>query len=93
MTSPWYAQMVTIDDTLLTKNFYKGIASFTRAQTSLITQLCTTHIPLNKYLYQIKKALSLLCPACMRVEESIHHYLFECWVDEHARVGLRRSLG
>ena len=51
ITSLQHTWMATIDDTLLTKNFYKSITGFTRAQTSLITQLCTTHILLNKHLY------------------------------------------
>ena len=90
MASPWYAQMAAIDNTLPTKNFYKGITGYTRAQTSLITQLHTT---VNKHLYQIKMAQSPLCPACTEAEESVHHYLFECRAYEHARVGLRRRLG
>jgi hypothetical protein len=93
MASPRYTQMAAIDDALPTKSFYKGTAGFTRAQTSLIMQLRTTHIPLNKHLYRIKRAQSPICPACTEAEESVHHYLLECRAHEHARVGLRRKLG
>jgi hypothetical protein len=93
MVSPRYARMAAIDDALPAKSFYKGIAGFTRAQTSLTMQLRTTHVPLNKHLYRIKKAQSPFCPACTGAEESVHHYLFECRAHEHARVGLRRRLG
>ena len=82
-----------IDDSLPSKAFYKNMAGLTRAQISLITQLCTAHIPLNKHLYRIKKVPSPLCPACAGAEESIHHYLFDCQAHEHARITLRRKLG
>jgi hypothetical protein len=91
--SPRYTWAAAIDDSLPSKALYSLTAGFTRAQTSLITQLRTAHIPLNQHLYRIKRAPSPLCPACAGAEESIHHFLFDCRAHEHARAGLRRKLG
>ena len=84
--SPQHTRLAPIDDHLPSIAFYRDTAGFTRAQTSLITQLCMAHIPLNKHLYRIKRTPTPICPACTRAKESIHHYLFDCRAHEHARI-------
>jgi ribonuclease HI len=91
--SPRYDRLARIDNGLPSGKYFKTVAEFTRAQTSLITQLRTGHVPLNGHLHRIKKVASPLCPACKRTDETVHHYLFECRAHEHARHGLRRKLG
>jgi hypothetical protein len=63
---------------LPSKEYLRIINEQPRALTSLIFQLRTGHIPLNKYLYRIQKAESPTCPACEAPEESVHHYIKEC---------------
>jgi hypothetical protein len=92
-TSPRYARINKIDNTLPSKSYHKETAGLTRAQTSLITQLRTGHIPLNRHLHRIKRATTPICPACSKADETVHHYLFECRPHEHARHGLRKKLG
>ncbi|KAG2335809.1 hypothetical protein BDR05DRAFT_971419, partial [Suillus weaverae] len=41
-------------------------------------QLRTRHIPLNHHLHRIKAVESPHCPICPNVNETIHHYLFDC---------------
>ena len=45
---------------------------------SLITQLCITHIPLNKFLTRINKVDTAQCPAFGMSSETIAHFLLEC---------------
>jgi len=47
-------------------------------QASLLIQLCTDHVPLQRYLYRIHKANSPICPSCNTTRESVFHYLMEC---------------
>jgi hypothetical protein len=69
------------------------MTGFTCAQTSLITQLRTGHIPLNGHLHRIKRATSPICPACLKADKTVHHFLFDCHPHEHARHRLRKKLG
>jgi ribonuclease HI len=91
--SPRYARMAKIDNTIPSGKYNEMTMDFTRAQTSLITQLRTGHVPLNSHLHRIKRAASPLCPACGKADETVHHYLFDCRAHEHARHGLRGRLG
>ena len=82
-----------IDPTLPSQRFHKLIKGLSRAQASILIQLRTGHIPLNKYLFRIGKANNPTCAACQQDEESVHHYLFDCpaWKNEHWHMG--RKLG
>ena len=51
------------------------------------------HIPLQKYLHQIGKTNSSVCPACKQGEESIHHFLFNCRSWQHKRWHIGKKLG
>ncbi|KAK6971422.1 hypothetical protein R3P38DRAFT_2587186, partial [Favolaschia claudopus] len=62
-----------------------------RAETSLITQLCTGHVGLNSPLYRIKVVDSPLCTKC-GVPESADHYMFLCRRYVVERRDLRSSL-
>src|SRR6266481_2973438 len=67
--------------------------SLTRAQVSILMQLQMGHAPLNGFLQRIGKVSSLLCPACSKAEETVHHFLFDCPTHAHARHSLARKLG
>ena len=45
---------------------------------SLLIQLQTGHIALNKHMYKIGKADTLTCQQCQEKDKSVHHYLFQC---------------
>ena len=49
----------------------------TRPQCSVLTQLRTTHIGLNAYLFRFHLAPSPDCPLCL-VPETVPHYLLTC---------------
>ena len=91
--SPRYARLARIDDSLPMHTYLRDRAGLTWAQQSLIMQLRTGHMPLNKHLHQIRKALSPICPACHRADETAHHFLIKCQAHKHAQHGLRMILG
>ena len=48
-------------------------------QASILMQLQTGHIALNKHLFCIHHAATPICPNCdENAEETIHHFLFNC---------------
>lgn len=62
-----------------------------RHECSIITQLRTGHVGLNKFLYRIKATDSPLCVRC-RVPETVDHYLLTCQRFTLQRHALRRRL-
>ena len=60
-------------------------------------QIHTGHIPLNKYLYRIKRKDSPNCEACLGVGiealETPWHLLYECPSYDRERFLFERSLG
>ncbi|KAL1744648.1 hypothetical protein HDZ31DRAFT_38160, partial [Schizophyllum fasciatum] len=62
-----------------------------------IVQLRTNHIPLRAYLHKIHKAETGDCPSCAshgrHVDETTHHYLFDCPTYRTQRQGLTNALG
>ncbi|KAF8231877.1 hypothetical protein L208DRAFT_1466842 [Tricholoma matsutake] len=49
-----------------------------RKHTSLLLQLRTGHIPLNKHLHWIQKAELPTCPCCHHHDETVAHYVLHC---------------
>jgi len=70
--------------------FLKAISatSITHSTASLISQLRLTHIPLNSYLKQFKRADNARYPACRADEETIEHFLLFCLNYAHERWAL-----
>jgi hypothetical protein len=62
-----------------------------QGKTSIIYQLRSGHLPLNKYLHKIKKIESPDYTTC-KVEESVHHYLIKCSRFTNQRKKLRQTL-
>ncbi|KAJ6454338.1 hypothetical protein C8R45DRAFT_772010, partial [Mycena sanguinolenta] len=56
------------------------------------TQLRTSHIALNAYLYRFHLAPSPVCEACL-VPETVSHYLLACPRYRRHRLELIRALG
>jgi len=93
--SPRYRQMKQIDPLLPSNKYLKITSSLNRRQTSILTQLCTGHTPLNQHLNRIGKNLMPYCPqsTCRNKTEDIHHLIFTCLKYAHARHQLIRSIG
>lgn len=76
--SPRYARLKRIDPSAPSNKFRKLAAPLERRQSSILVQLRTGHVPLNEYLFRIKKAESPVCPACNQHNETVHHYILMC---------------
>jgi len=81
------------------KKFRKIQNELTCAQSSLLIQLCTGHIPLNAHLFRLRCIDTDYCQACtpwqgaMLAKETITHYLFECPAYHNEWHDLDRALG
>ena len=91
--SPRFGRVSKIDTSFPFTKFQNVTADLSRAQTSILTQLRTGHIGLNKHLARINRADSPLCPSCQVAEESVHHFLFECPAYRNERHILAQALG
>ncbi|KAF8590345.1 hypothetical protein K439DRAFT_1330507, partial [Ramaria rubella] len=70
----------------------KITAHLSRREASLLLQLRTGHIALNKNLHQIGKSDSPKCPNCPNREETVHHLLIMCPACAMQRQELQRKL-
>ena len=75
--SPPKGRMDKVDNKLPSHSFLTVTGHLSRAQASVLMQLCTGHILLNYFLHKINKAESPVCPACQLADETVHHYLFD----------------
>ena len=82
--SPCQWKMAKIDTKLPSPAFMQATENFTRAQASVLAQLRTGHALLNAFLHWIGKVDSPLCPACLSVDEMVHHFIFDCPVHAYA---------
>ena len=85
--------MDKIDDKLPSHSFLAATSHLSRAQASILMQLCTGHIPLNYFLHKINKVESPTCPLCWTADETIHHYLLDCPGFVYERHSLARATG
>jgi ribonuclease HI len=79
--SPRFDKQNRIDPTLPSNNFLKLThkhATGKRVYSSILFQLRTGHIPLNRYLHCFKLVDSLRCPGCGDPDESVLHFLLQC---------------
>ncbi|KAG2141217.1 hypothetical protein DEU56DRAFT_734270 [Suillus clintonianus] len=58
--------------------FLKFTNSLPKCSSSMYIQLHTHHIPLNHHLHHMHAVDSPHCPIITNVNETIHHYLFDC---------------
>ena len=82
-----------VDESSPSKKFLDLISNpkLPRQASSLISQMCITHIPLNSYLYRFKRADKANCPACGESKETLEHYLLYCPAYAHKRWALRKA--
>jgi len=62
--SPRAAQLRKIDPSAPSDKFAKDCHHLPNV--AMLTQLRTGHIPLNQYLYKIRKSPTAVCPACRK---------------------------
>ena len=78
-SSPRYAPLRAIDKSAPSKKFLGLIKGLDRRQASLLTQLRTGHIGLNRHLFRIRKVESPVCPHCRGLTvETVRHVLLDC---------------
>lgn len=75
--SPRYVRSSTIDPSMPSNNYIKLVATLSRRQTSILTQLRTNHAPLNQHLHRIGKSQSPHCLTCPDKDETVMHYLLD----------------
>jgi len=92
-TSPRAGQMDRIDPEMPSKNYGKLAERLPRRQASILIQLRTEHIPLQKFLFRIQKADTPICPSCRTTRETVYHYLMECPAFNEQRDQLARDAG
>jgi len=92
--SPRYPRLRTIDPSAPSKHFADLISKLPRKHSSLIFQLRTGHVLLNKHLHRISKSPALICPACRQKKESVHYrdFILECSAYTRHRNSFRASL-
>ncbi|OJA15130.1 hypothetical protein AZE42_11430 [Rhizopogon vesiculosus] len=73
--SPRYPLLRKIDSSAPSKHFSLLVTSLPRRHSSLLFQLRTGHVPLNKHLHCIAKAPNPICQHCHLREETVHHFL------------------
>ena len=97
--SPRRACMEQIDKSLPFTSFRTILDSLSRAQSSLLIQLRSGHIPLNAHLFRLNCADTDKCKACYTrwgatsPRETIMHFLFNCPAHQNERHYLDTALG
>jgi len=76
--SPRYARMQQIDPNTINRSFIKLTTTFPKRLTSLLMNLRSRHIQLNRHLHRIGKSITPNCSHCPQEEETVHHFLFNC---------------
>jgi hypothetical protein len=91
--SPRYERMKRIDAALPSDKFSKQTSKMLRKHASLLFQLRSGHVPLNKHLHRIQKADSPTCPCCHQHDETVMHYVMHCPAHKNARREMIRAGG
>ena len=93
-TSSRYPSIHMIDKTTLLKKWLQLVSKLTWVQASILLQLHTGHIGLNRHLHHIKQSNSPACPNCNHTpQETVHHFLFECSKYHQERFTIQWKLG
>ena len=85
--------MDRIDNQMPSKTYRKLAERLPRRQASILIQLRTEHVPLQKYLHRIKKVDSPMCEQCGATPETVYHFLRECPAYEEQRRRLDGNAG
>lgn len=91
--SPLAARMDRIDPDMPSKTYGKVAERLPRRQASILIQLRTEHVPLQKFFFRIQKEDTPTCPSCRTTRETVYHYLMECPAFNEQRDQLARDAG
>lgn len=91
--SPRSKKLHEIDPSGPSPRYQKITNALPRRHASLLIQLRTGHIPLNKHLHGIGKAESPICPGCRGREETVHHFLLTFPTFARQRRPLEKHMG
>lgn len=91
--SPRARHLKSIDNKFPQLQFPHLVANLSRRQASLLFQLRSGHVPLNKHLYRIGKAETPACPKRRFRSETVLHFLLMCPGFEAQRNVLTQKLG
>jgi ribonuclease HI len=97
--SPRRARMERIDKSFPFALFRKILHNLSRAQSSLLIQIRSGHVPLNAHLYRLTCVDTDKCQACITrpgivpAKETIPHFLFDCPAYQNERHQLDTTLG
>jgi hypothetical protein len=90
------AKMLKIDPTMPSTKFSLEIAPYDRRHSSIltqVTQLRTSHVPLQSYLHRFKIEPHPICPHCQIEPESVTHFLKYCPAHTGTRKELLQAIG
>ena len=97
--SPRQARMARIDKSFPFTKFRTILHGLSRAQSSLLVQIRSGHIPLNAHLYRLNCIDTDRCLACAdrpgitSTKETVTHFLFDCPAYQNERHYLDTALG
>jgi ribonuclease HI len=98
-SSPRQARMARIDKSFPFTKFRTILHGLSRAQSSLLIQIRSGHIPLNAHLYRLNCIDTDRCLACAdrpgitSTKETVTHFLFDCPAYQNERHHLDTALG
>jgi len=84
--------MKQINVSIPSSRFRKTTQDLPCAQVSLLVQLRTGHMLLQKHLHRLIKVSSPKCLACHSRDKTIHHYLMTFWAYSSLRNQMERAL-
>ena len=91
-SSSRYQHLCCIDPSMPSSKFRLDTMSTECWHTSMLVQLRTGYIPLQKHLHRIGCMDSPIFPACQSSEETVHHYLMTCLAHNSHRRQLENHL-
>jgi ribonuclease HI len=98
-SSPRHVRMARIDKSFPFTKFRMILHGLSRAQSSLLVQIRSGHIPLNAHLYRLNCVDTDRCLACAdrpgitSTKETVTHFLFDCPAYQNERHYLDAALG
>ena len=92
LASAYHERTVKMDSALgpLNDSYLKIITRLSKNRASLITQLRTGHVGLNRHLHKMNRSDTPHCPNCPGIEETVLHYVIQCPAYDHLRGEMRR---
>ena len=91
--SPRFERIAQLGTKFKHNSFAKLTNNLHREQASLLFQLRVGHIPLDAYLYKIKKSNTPICANCHQHNEMVIHYILHCTKYKEARKSMFNEAG